>query len=394
VALMSRPRFLLKTRDMSLILPGCLDNIIGLSEVDCECFTDAPVDSGVSLSGLYIDRLEGLDLKLIDAATDCGTGSVWHMMAQAREDAIIQFKADLFSALKTLYRPRFNPFRGPIGEARFRKNLSINTQYAGVSVCPRPMKGGVMHIKRIGVMFSQNGIFDLNIFDYNQYASLETVTLTAVANKINWTTIAGGIDLPMTDDAGDYVRYDFLYESASMPGQPKDAKISCGCGGRKVYWNEINPRFEDSQTAKRWEVFAMVAGATGIDVSTTETRDNLSRGTLYLNGILLDVEFRCSINDVLCEAVSDFENGLIAVNIAATIRYLAGAILADKILASGNINYYTMSDRERLMGKKNSWTSSYWARMNEDIIPQFPIDANDCLVCDRSSGPHKRGILS
>jgi hypothetical protein len=78
---------------------------------------------------------------------------------------------------------------------------------------------------------------------------------------------------------------------------------------------------------------------------------------------------------------------------AAAIQYRAASFVIDNILASGNINRYTMTDRERLMGKKNTYTKEYLDRL-EWVAQKINIEANDCLVCDDFNDLIKTGILA
>ena len=60
--------------------PACFENIIGLSRTDCECVEARPVDAGVTESGLYLDELDGLTIRMAEAKRDCGEGGLWTMM--------------------------------------------------------------------------------------------------------------------------------------------------------------------------------------------------------------------------------------------------------------------------------------------------------------------------
>lgn len=374
---------------MSFVSADCLENVIGLSESTCECF-DTPSYANLSLSGLFLDKLEGLDLNMANAAANCEHGSLWDVLSQARRSAIIQFRTFLFLGLTKEYKKKHEAFKGAIGESKFRTNLALNDAYAGLSVFTNNIRGGMMKVNRIGAMFSQTGSFDLTVFNDYEYSSLETINIQAEANRLTWTTINTPLYLPMINDTGTHVRYDFMYDTASIPGPPKDTKTSCGCGGKKNYYNPENPQFNTA--SRNWDHFIMIAGASGSAVADTTSRDNLSRNYLHVNGIILDVEFQCDIQDLLCQSVTDFDNGNLSLSIATAIRYLAGAFVIDTILASGNISFYTMTDRERLMGKKNSYTKSY-NDLVQEIITQFNISGNDCLMC-KNNGPVKRGILA
>lgn len=373
---------------MSFISAECLENVIGLSESMCECF-DTPSHANLSLSGLFLDKLEGLDLNMANAAANCEHGTLWNILDDARAEGIKQFRTFLFLGLNKEYKKRHPAFKGAIGQEAGRDSLSLSGDYAGDSYYTNNIRGAYWKINRIGLVFTQAGTFDISIYDDREDGPLETVSVTSAANKINWNTLSTPIILPLTNDTGQAVRYDFLYDTSAITGLPKNNKLPAGCSCNKgFYYNEEVPNY----SANGWRKYLMASGVSGSNVSSIEDRDNLSRGSVYSNGIVLDAEFTCDIQDLLCQSISDFDNGPLALAIATAIRYISGAFVIDAILASGNITFYTMTDRERLMGKKNSYTKSYTDLVNE-IVKQFNISGNDCLICN-NTGPTKKGILA
>lgn len=378
---------------MSFISTDCLDNIIGISESTCDCFPAN--DTGISASGLFLDQLEGLNLNMVNAGANCEQGNLWDMMRTARDNGIKQFRTYLFTGLSSEYKRKNSPFQGPIGSSKFRSNISLTGSFAGLSVYTNNIRGGYMRIKSIGIAYSENGTFDLDLYNDLEDSNINTFSVTAVANKLNWNLITP-IDLPLANETGEYIRYDFLFDRMQYTGLPKDARMAdgCNCSSNRNYYDVHKPVFKSKNTAaSMWMNFVMASGCSGNNISTPLERDSLSHSIAFSNGIILDVEFWCDVQNLLCQSVSDFDNGDIALAIATCIRYISGAFLFDAILASGNIDFYTMTDRERIMQKKNSYTKEY-QNLLEQIIRQFNINGNDCLVCDNSQGPHKRGILA
>ena len=384
-----------KTTTMSVQVPDCLENIIGLSRSECECFSDGkPIDANSSLSGLMIDELKGLNLSIVSGAEGC-EGGLWEMMDSARSEAIKQFTSDFYGDLLNKYRLKRKPFSGEMGQTRYKNTLTnVTSPYAGVPVRMNNIRGGIWRIKRIGTAFTQTGSFTLTLFNDLQDDSIESFVLQTEANKVKWNAISTPIYLPM-ESGGTGIRYDFLYQPSMAPGLPKDNGISCGCGGYKPVFNLQSPKFRPMNTAASgWEMFAMVGSMQGTSVATGNDRDSFTFGHQYLNGIILDVEFLCDFSGILCSTVTDFVNNPLAGAVAGAIRYLACVFLIDDVLASGNINYFTMTDRERLMQKKSSYASEYNMRLKEVIIPAINIDHNDCLMCNNDNAPRKVGILS
>jgi hypothetical protein len=372
-------------------IPSCLDNIIGLSRSTCECFDEGkPYDANESKSGRYIDETEGLSLNMAEAAADCEQGSLWDMLSKARENALLYFKSDLMGRLLTLYKHRRVPYSGLMGGADFKNSLTQTTTYAGIQLCMQNIIGGVMSIKRIGLVFDQTADFDIYIYDNVTESAIASYTVHTNANALTWFDLPAQLSLDMNNYGNESPRYWIVYPTGAY--QPKDNKASCGCGGAhyKYYWNLENPKYTTYEKY-RWSEFLMLTGTVGDDI--TKDGRKAWATTQHLQGIILDINFKCKVQDLICVDEIDFTTNEIAASMAGAIQYRAASILVDNILASGNINRYTMTDRERLMGKKNSYMKEYLDRL-EWIAQNININANDCLACDDFNDILKISILS
>lgn len=369
------------------LAPECLDNIIGLSETTCECFPNKPADE--SKSGLWLDQLEGLDLKVVDSINDCEEGELWDIMEKSRTNAIKTFRDDLMIGLNTKYKKKRHPFNGVIGSEKVTKTLDLNTDYAALRVWCANIISGVMSVKRIGLFFNQDVTFNISVFDGIHDEAIATYSVTAQANKLSWYNLAAPLNLDMTYEAyNENPNYYFMYEVNGF--RPKDVRAGCGCSGSvyKYYWNTKNPIYK-SYEKDRWSEYVMLTGTQGNDLSD---RENWATHQ-YMNGIILDAEFKCKVSDLICKQELDFEYNELARTMAYAVRYKAGEILIDKILASPHPNVYTMTDRERLMGKKNTYVKNYIERLNY-LIENINWKANDCLTCNDFDDILKVGILS
>lgn len=370
----------------------CLSKIIGLSETNCSCLISGkPIDAGVSNSGLFLDQLDGLNLKLVSSTGNCEEGGLWDILAKSRDNAIKDFRADFQQALLTKYKYKRIPFTGQIGTTEWKNNLSLNTNYAGVEFFMDQIIGGTMEVRRIGLLFGASGTFDITVYSSIDEGVVANYTVTAIADTLTWFTIPAPLVLDMNNESGSYPRYFFTYQVASAPA-PKDNQAGCGCSNKvyKYYWDAINPRFHSFEK-DRWSEYVMITGVTG-NTNTLVGRD--SWGTQnYMNGLLFDVSFKCAIKDLICKEQLDYETNPYAVAMAYAVRYKAGIILVDKILASGNINRFTMMDRERLMGKKNTYQKEYQTRIDW-LTQEINYKANDCLQCNNVDEIFKAGIFS
>lgn len=370
------------------VINDCLNKIIGLSETNCTCFTDGiPPDAATSLSGLYLDQLEGLNLKLADSIDDCEEGSLWQILAKSRDNAIKDFRSDLMTALLQRHKYRRQPFTGQIGSAKFKNSKTLTNTYAGVQFYTDQIIGGTMEIKRIGLLFDAVRTFTIYVYSNENDNLISSVTVTTVANQLTW------VDFPLTLDmsnmSGTNPRYYFIYESA-LAQNPKDNQAGCGCSTKNYhyFWNCTNPKFQ-SYEKDRWSEFVMQTGIQGAAIADREDWATEN----YMNGLLFEVAFKCAVKDLICTETPDYENNALAQVMAYAVRYRAGQLLFDDLLASGQINRYTMMDRERIMGKKNTYVKEYLSRI-EYLVDQINYKQNDCLICDDVNDIFKAGILS
>lgn len=372
------------------LTPECLDNIIGLSKTTCDCFEDMkPSDFNESKSDIFLDELEGLNLKMVSGIEDCEEGNIWDILIESRAEAIKSFKADLIASLLGKYKHKRKPFSGVIGSEKFKTSLSISNNYAGVRIYSANIISGVMSIKRIGLVFDTTAQFDISIFDGIHDYAIATYTVDSQANILSWFNLPSPLNLAMNyEAASENPNYYILYTPSGF--QPKDIKVGCGCSslGYKYYWNTSNPMFR-SYEKDRWSEYIMLTGTKGDAIGDRENWGT----TEQLNGIIIDVDFKCAVNELICKSELDFTGNEIGITMAYAIRYKAGMNVLEKILASPHPNIYTMTDRERMMGKKNTYTKEYLTRISY-LTEKINYMANDCLACDNFEDIVKVGILS
>ncbi len=378
----------------------CLDNIIGLSRTSCDCYI-SNMPSSTSKSGLYLDELEGVNLKLADSISDCEEGSIWDLLSKSRDNAITQTKIDIIQGLLSKYKKKRHEFSGIIGDKKFTKNLDQNTTYAGIRIWCDTVVGGVMSIKRIGLLFDRAETFPIYVYDNNSDQIIASYSVSCNPNTLTWFDIPSPLNLDMSNPESQYdPNYYLIYPVTAK--KPKDVVGGCGCGPDiyRYYWSIREPVFRSFAKAY-WSEYIMLTGVQGNDIPLTQMnngqtatgRDNWST-TNYLQGIILDAQFKCKIGDLICKDELDFETpNDIALGLAATIRYKAGFYLIEKILASGELNRFTLTDRERLMGKKNTYVKEYQNGIAW-LVNKINWKANDCLSCNDFDDVIKAGILS
>jgi len=344
---------------------NCLNNIIGLSQNECVCYDDGrPVDFDKSNSGLYLDELEGLNLRTLASDVECGEGNIWLKMEKAITNAINNFRTDLLSSIMLTQRNARKPFQGIIGQLKFKTFNTIPTTWTGLRINPREYKGSVLTIKGITALMDSTVVFDVFIYDNISPTPLHSIlNVNATTGTATKNPLTNPIDLPLYVEGydDDSLQYFVVYQPSGF--NPLDNKISCGC-----------------RRTENFESWLTIEGIQGDVIADRE--DWNSNG--FANGLALDVTTKCNVAEIICGGDSndslDFENDGVALSMAYAIRFKAGEILIEDILASGEINRFTMLDKERLWGKRNHYRTEFRTRIVY-ISDTIDIDSNDCLVC-------------
>lgn len=358
-----------------------MDNAIGLSRTECECF-DVPTNE--SLSGLYIDELDGLDLRLAESAVDCSSGTLWDFLKRAREQSIMAFKSDYASAISLQWRMSRTPFKGQIGKEKATKDYAINN-FAGQRYIFKPIKNGFFKVTRIGLLFNTTGVINIDIYNNVDEDPIYSYTnVPTVANKLTWYTLPEALNLPMFSEQQDCLQYFFLYEKNGF--NPRHNIINCAtCTGYSLDFNSNYPVDLKLTNDARLQ-FTKWCNVTGVTGATVESIIESTTGFVdNAMGLVIDGAMSCQNNSIPCNDI-EYEHSDIAKVMAYAIWYRAGMSLCDSILSSSNINRYTMLDRERLYTKKNGYKREYENRISwlvnpeNEQVKQFLLQTG-CLEC-------------
>jgi len=344
----------------------CLDEIIGLSRNECACYQPTPPGYNTSLSNLFLDELEGIELRTIKADVECGEGDVWNKMSKSVGNAKTSFRADLMAEIGLVSKQKRKLFNGLVGQRTFNGERINGTTYNGLIIRCGDIKGGEFTLKGINTLMNANASFDIEVWNNIQDTPLVTIPVTSLQNQLtpNVLTPDPLLTFPLwvseciDPDFG--LEYYIVYNPVGF--EPKNNKVDCGCARK----NE-------------WEHWAYVEGVNGNDILDRERWPRYN----YANGLVLDLQFTCNTSQIICGGENeplDFENDAQAMVMAYAIRYKAGEILIEDILASGNINRYTMLAKERLWGKRNHYVKEYATRITY-LATRLDVASNDCLMC-------------
>lgn len=351
----------------------CFDYIIGLSRSSCNCYSDRPVDFDASLSGLYMDEFSPLDQ--LKGLENCENGSVWDKMANARENAIRFFISDMNSKLQKKYLLKRKPYKGTIGNKTFTEDRILVNSYNGIRVFCSDIISGYMKIKKINTIFNSTGAFNLFIYN-NMNELITTVSLNTVADLYTQNTV--NIELPLHSDFVNNLEYYFVYSGIT----PKNNTLECACGKHSHFNKTESQRF-------KWADFIQVSG---FDTDSLDFIELSHSHSIYLNGLILEVELYCKLNDLFCSEW-DFDTDPINASVAYAIAFKATEICLKSIISSTDLSRETMVNAETIEKFMMDYSQKYEDK-TADILEEVDITKNDCLMCRDELGMKITGILS
>jgi hypothetical protein len=342
---------------------SCFDGVIGISRKADLCTSTGAYTSD---SGLYIDELQGMSLRILNSTG--GNASLLEKMEAARENAINAFKVDVMAEILKTKEPARPRFIGDIGGKSFSSKMEADT-YHGLRMYSDVI-GGSYTLRGVSLILDVTEAVNLLIYD--EYSLLHTVALTSQAGQPKYNSITP-IQLTLEGN------YYFLYQTT---GQPYNNKLTCNCGGVKWCFDPEHPCYKVSRD--KWTEWSMVAGVHGSDLSI---RDDWSMSR-EARGMILHGDFGCDILGILCSEHSDWSGNQVDAAMAWAIVYKAGSFLSAYIMDSEEVNRYTLLGVEGLAANIQFYEQKY-KEMNEFIAANIEEDRNECLKC-RSPHGYKR----
>ena len=172
-----------------------------------------PAESTTSISGLYMDELEGISLKMIDSVNPCEKGGLWDMMARARENAVKTFETELLACVSKVTKVKRKSFMGTIGERDWTGVITPSTDFMGIRFESPNINGGYMRIKSITTLMDTTATFDVHVYSNLEDAPIHTFTgieSEALKRKSN---DVDDLLLPLYDEkCGEELVYFLVYE--------------------------------------------------------------------------------------------------------------------------------------------------------------------------------------
>lgn len=348
----------------------CLDNIIGVTRKECDCFDDdLELPEGTdpewykkSKSGFFIHQLDGIvSMETVRDIVSCEKLSEFYQGLIA--DSIKETADDISANINEKYKKKESNYVGFIGSRTANKVINTGKLLAGMKIDVNERTGGVLVVKGIGVMLDQTSVFNMEVYrrfaDVDQYELVDTIEgLNSTANAYTENLFEEPLILPMQIDNESDIEYFFMYSTAEA-GQPRNNMASCGCGRKEaVLAKQIN-----------------YGGVAGDDIDDLGSWNKSE----YSNGIVLDAEIRCNAEAMICNMFNVSPEW--AKYVGHAVLYKAGWKIHKAILSSNAITQDVMANRETVNENMDLFDSEYWTRVRY-LVQNVDLTLNDCYTCD------------
>jgi len=361
---------------MSNPINACLQDIIGLSQTPCDCWTDKPEDYNTSDSGLFLDEL--LPLNTFTNLGDCEDADVWSFMENARTEATKTTLNAVKSGLLKQYELAYTTFKGKIGEAKATSLIGFTTAYAGLIMRCNPIRSGKMKINAIGTFFNATGTKHVYVMDNLGNIHAEYNLITTANTYVN-NALSTPLELPLYSEDTAILHYYIVYADDAI--KPYNNTITCEhCSGFTPCWSTGNNCWLRPVKNNRyfWAKYLQVSGLTFNALADLYTTEFGYSNALY--GLTVDVETWCNIDDVFCDSTVNYEGSLIHGALAEAIRFKAAEYTINKILTTDKLTRSKLINRESLITLKASFSVDFDDKV-QYIADNLDISATSCLQC-------------
>lgn len=360
-------------------MSDCFNNIIALSQNECPCPGYQPDGGVVPLSGIYLDKLPGLDhiVGSLISTLKCGEENVYKIFDNCLEEAGRMVINDMIMCIKDKndLRPEFKSSHY-IGNKFDYRTHSLSKKYAVVSLFFKEIKCGKLCFEEIGFLpFKGAPTKDLTIYD--QYGCVvETYNFKTdekVPVKIQFGTTGEKTVQPFCIDLEECKELHFVYENCGV--DPKFNESWCGCKGKTPPWF---PFVNIQSTQSNFDPQDPDSFLKLINEPCATPR--------ALFGLCFKMKLSCDYASTLCDITPEDDKYTL---LAYAIAYKTVDLLLSKIIQSRKINYETLVDKEVLMGVRNQYRSWYNSQMfGDDNVVGLCSCLKDC-GCFSRSGTNK-----
>lgn len=349
----------------------CLENIVGITPKECDCFTEDLTASEESVdvdwykkstSGFFVHELEGvISMNAVrDAIGTCEQLADFYLTTI--KNSIRETGDDISASINERYKKKETNFVGFVGARSSSKGLVLNGDYAGLKLIVNETSGAVIVIKALGIMMTTTEDFSIQIYrryvETDLYELVDTIEgVSSVANSYSLNALADPIFLEMDIENEGQLEYYLLYQRNGM--QPRNNLASCGCGRKEHQLKKL-------------------LNYGGVDGNDLDEMGSWGLST-YGNGIVLDAEVRCNAETIICKMFSASPEW--GKYVAHAVLYKMAFKIHKKLLSSNNVTQEVLANREQVDANMRDFESEYWSRIKY-LVQNVDLRLNDCYVCD------------
>jgi hypothetical protein len=338
----------------------CLNTLVGLSNRACDCPSgDLPSGYNESDSGYFLtDTEHGFPiLDAVWANAECGEGSVWEVLENARTEAVRDFKSDLLQALNAGREQKQPHWKGLIGKTDGA--FFYGGAVTGVQLRPRlRSRDAAFVVTAVHVGIETAGTYDLYIKSNDYTFTTVSESLTTEGGAWHRHELAEVVRLPFYVLHEESLRYSIELENAGS--KVRNNKAFC-CGG-----------------APPWHQYFDWGGFSEASVSNEHNYCMTTFG-----GVAVEGYFDCAKLDWICNL--EELNGLDFRDLIARCIQFKGAIkLMARVLESGRVNYWTVLSAEAIAAKRTRLQQMYGEYITW-LVQNMPATISGCWGCRKGS---------
>lgn len=335
---------------------NCLDTLVGLSNRECDCPSgDLPSGWNTSDSGYFLTDTE-YGFPLLDAVwanAECGEGSVWEALENARSEAVRDFKSDLQQALNAGREEKIGHWKGLIGKTD--GSFISPAEFTGVQLRARKRsRDAAFILTAIHLGVETAGTYDVYITS-NDYAFAPLIEQAVSLGGV-WARhpLVAPVTLPFYVLHEESVRYSIALKTSGT--RVRSNKMFC-CGGAPVWMQYFD--------------------AGGFNAAVVDNEKNYCGN--HFNGIALEGYFDCAKLDWLCNL--EEMNGLDFRDfVARCIQFKGAAKLMARVLEGGKVNYWTVLAPEAIAAKRQKLQEMYKEYITY-LVANMPEGVSGCWGC-------------
>jgi hypothetical protein len=320
----------------------------------------------VSDSGYYLDDPEHgypiLESALANA--QCASGSIWDILAKAREDAIRDLKYDLVAVLKRELRTGYYAWSGVMGETKANRAAAPGRDFAGLLLRPKKRSlDAYFVVTGLYAGFSHTGTVDVTIGSNTIGWTGIPLTLNTTAGKFVKTALPTPIAIPLHDPAQGGLAYSITYETAGKI--PLLNRAHCNCGGRPGWTNNL-------------EVTGWKSDIELADIDTSYIpRLCLSQW----QGLAVEGYFTCMNLDFLCRLDVLGEADMLSL-LGRAIQYKAAIRLMLQDQATNKVNQFSLLNADSRAARIKGFQNEYF-NILQYVADNMPTGSTSCWGCSK-----------